>query len=219
MAIKSNDTIEILNLNLKTIEQKEKYLPLIISRMDESKRLLNKTLLVLGTLVVTFLLLSFSNLKNIDLFSFEKIDKQTIFYGLPSIFSVIYYYYILTWMHYIQQRKIYRHLTSQIFNLEVESYLNDHIQPFAFIEVLDKHHDTENKHAWGCLTTLILFPIYVVVIFLPVIFVSLVFWSNEAELKLHGWQQLACYILPGLIGLLLILMFIKSFRLNVLGKE
>ena len=219
MAIKSNDTLQILNLNLKTIEEKEKYLPLIISRMDESKRLLNKTLLVLGTLVVTFLLLAFSNLKNVDLFSFEKIDKQTIFYCLPSIFSVIYYYYILTWMHYIQQRKIYRHLTSQIFNLEVESYLNDHIQPFSFIEVLDKHHDTENKHAWGCLTTLILLPIYVVVFFSPVIFISLVFWSNEAELKLNGYQQMACYILPGVVGLLLILMFIKSFRLNVLGKE
>jgi len=219
MSRKSNDTLEILKRHLKTKEEKEEYLPLIISRMDESKRIMNKTLIILGTLGVTFMLLSFTNLKNIDLFSFEKIDKQTVFYCLPTFFSVIYYYYVLTWMHYIQQRKIYRHLTSQIFNLEVESYLNDHIQPYSFLQILDKHHDTENKHTWGCLTNIILLPILIIVLCSPVIFVCLVLKSNENDLNLHGWQGFACYILPIIIAVLLLLMVVKSFRLNILGKE
>lgn len=219
MAKKSDDTLEILRIELKKKKVKEQYLSLIISRMDESKRIMNKALILLGASIVIFLLLAFANLKDISAPFLEKIDKRTVFFCLPSVFSAVYYYYILTWMHFVQQKKIYRHLTSQIFNIEVESHLNDHIQPFSFIEIFDKHHDTENKDTLGCLTNIIILPFLIISIFLPIIFVSFVLYKNNDELKLEGWNEWIGYVIPGIIAILLMLMLIKSVKLNVFGKE
>jgi hypothetical protein len=219
MVKKSDDTLEILRINLKTEKDKEQYLSLIISRMDESKRIMNKALILLGTFIAIFLLLAFADLKDISAPFLEKIDKRTVFFCLPSVFSAVYYYYILTWMHFVQQKQIYRHLTSQIFNVEVESHLNDHIQPYSFMEIFDKHHDTENKNVLGCLTNIIALPFLIISIFLPIIFVSFVLYKNDDELKLEGWHEWIGYVVPGIVAILLLLMLIKSVRLNVFGKE
>lgn len=217
--MKSNDTIAIIEHDLTTDFAKEKYLELIISRMDESKRILNKTLFWLFLLAIAFFLISNSKIDGLSFPPFDKIDGRTILIFIPSIFSICYYYYCATWMNYIQQRQIYNHLTSLIFNIEVDSHLNDHIQPFNFLNILVKHNESENKNFLGYFTSWVMIPIAFLMLLSPFVFVIYSLYVNNNNLKLESWQVTLNFFVPILMLILLILMFIKSFRINILGKE
>lgn len=217
--MKSNDTIAIIEYNLTTDIAKEKYLELIISRMDESKRILNKTLTWLFLLVISFFLISNSKINGLSFPPFDKIDGPTILIFIPSIFSICYYYYAATWMNYTQQRQIYNNLTSLIFKIEVDSHLNDHIQPFNFLNILVKHNESENKNFWGYFKSFVMIPISLLMLVSPFTFVIYSLYINNKSLNLENWQLTLNFFVPILILILLILMFIKSFRINVLGKE
>lgn len=214
-----NDTIDIIEDQLQTKEAKEKYLEIMSTRLDESKKIMNKTLIWMLIVVIAFILISLSKIDNVSVSVFGKIDKHTILLISPSLFALMYYYYILTWMHFLQQKKIYAHLTGLLFKIDVESHLNDHIQPFNLMEVITKHHDSDNKNSTGCLTSIILIPMLAFIAFFPILFIWFSITSNQNTLNLELKGSVLSLLLPIIIAILLLLMLIKSIRINVFGRE
>lgn len=216
---KSNDDIYIIESQLKTGKERREYLLLLISRMDETKRILNKTLFCLSIFALTFFLLSNSKIQGISFPPFDKIDGYTILMLLPSIFSLCYYYYIIVWINYVQQRKIYFHLTSIIFNIEINSHLNDHIMPFSFTDLLVKHNTSKSRNFLGYITNVLLIPIFIFFYLSPIIFVCYAIVENIKNNKTYFWQDIIIFFVPAIVFLCLILILIRLIRINILGKE
>lgn len=165
--MKKDEQIRLLLSNdLKSEDSKEKYLNILDKRLDENRKSLSNLFIVLIISILAFHLLLETKISEINLGPLKIVDNKIAISLIPTIFTIVYYKYLMVWFDMIEQKRVYKLLTLQIFKFKNKSYLNDRISPFSITDSIDKHYSSEQKNVFGCLTYLLLLPtVFLIMVF------------------------------------------------------
>ncbi len=152
---------------LKTESAKEKFLDILIQRLEDNRKALGSVFLVLLFTAIAFPLIAETKISEISIGPFKIIDSDIALVIIPTIFTFAYYKYLLIWFDFVEQKRTYRLLTKDYFKFKSNSYLNDRLNPFSITDSISRHHAQEKFGVFGCLSYLLWIPTALVLVFLP----------------------------------------------------
>lgn len=155
---KDQQISKIIFEQLDTIESKEKYLNLLNSRIDENRKTLSSLLVIMVLTAFAFPLIVETKISEISVGPFKLRDNLFAISIIPSIFSYCYYKYAAIWTEVIEQKFILKNLTSKIFSIKENSYLNERLKPFSFADHIIEHSIRVQSKKFGCLLGLFWIP-------------------------------------------------------------
>lgn len=167
---KDEEISKIILEKLNTIELKEKYLNLLNLRIDENRKSLNSLLIILILTAFAFPLIVETKISEISIGPFKLNDHLFAISIIPSIFAYSYYKYATLWIELIEQKIIFKNLTSKIFSIKEYSYLNERLKPFSFVDHIIYHNTQVKSKKLGCILGLFLIPTIIGLIFFPFLF-------------------------------------------------
>lgn len=210
----------VIDEQLTKPELREKYLTIIELRIIENKKSLNSILLVMLFSVLAFPLIHEAIISDISIGPFKINDKSFALLIIPSIFSFSYFKYVTIWTEIVKQKNIYKSLTSKVFLLKQNSYLNESIRPFSFLDFLTKHNELEEKSSFlGCIIALFWIPISFFFILFPYGFIyyslKILFIEKKLNPTIH---YTFCYI-PIIISILTLITLFQVIRNEIIEQE
>jgi hypothetical protein len=207
--MEENQTLKAIGNVLKSTEEKTKYLDLIEKRIDETNRNKYRSLVYLVILFFAFSFISISKIEGITFEPFEKIDSKLLLYIIPSLFSACYCYYLISWFYLKQLKHIYSNLIAALFNIEEESILHQMANQYDFMDIFEKSIESDNESALGCITNLILLPVFVVIILIPFVFPIYAIILLQQRYYLTFSSTLMVSLIPILSFIIFILIILK----------
>lgn len=152
---KEKEIEKLIELELTENHLKEKYLDLLLTRISENRKRMNQILLALFFTVIGFPLLISSNVKELSIGPIKLDEFKIVISSIPTLFAFLYYKYISIWMDLTDQKMTYRVMSSKFFNVEIDSFLNQRLRPYSFLDsIMDKHLKNYKKKV-GCLISML----------------------------------------------------------------
>jgi|GEM_PF-5607454 len=201
---------KILQENLQTKDQQEKYLEILDRRLDENKKSLSGLFIILIFSVLAIHLLLQTKISEINIGPFKITDSKIIFGLVPTIYTLVYYKYLMIWVEISDQKRIYNLLISKYFSLKDTSLLSDKIKPFSIIDSIGRHQ--KNGKTLGCLTNLMWIPIALFVLFCPFLYEYYLIYKLFIDLQPKNIFDWFLFICPILISIYTILMLINVIK-------
>lgn len=208
----------ILTRDLKTEDQKVKFLEILEKRLEENKNSLGSLFIALLLCGFAFQLILQTKISEVNLGPFTVNDTKIIFLIIPSIFTFVYYKYLMIWYDFIEQKNVYKVLTSLIFDVEYESYINDRIKPFSITDSVGKYHNQKKINLTGCLGYLLWAPIGLIIILFPFVYEVYLIYVLITNINDYNFINILLVITPILILILTILMLTKVIEKDVKSK-
>ncbi|WP_309840420.1 hypothetical protein [Chryseobacterium sp. SLBN-27] len=202
---------KLLQEDLQAKEKQEKYFEILDKRIEENRKSLGELFIVLIFCVLANHLLLQTKISEINLGPFKITDNKIIFGLLPTIYTLVYYKYLMIWVEISDQKRIYSIITSNYFSLNNKSLLFDKIKPFSIIDSIDRHQ--KSKSTFGCLTNLIWIPIALFVLISPFLYEYYLIYQLFIDLQpknLFDWFLFICPILISLYTIMMLINVIKN---------
>jgi hypothetical protein len=116
---------KIILKQLKSTDSREKYLNLLINRIEDNRKSLSSLFIIMLLTIFAFPLIVETRISEISIGPFKLQDNSFAISIIPSIFALCYYKYITIFVDLTEQKELYKVLTSQIFAIKEISYLNE----------------------------------------------------------------------------------------------
>lgn len=202
---------KLLSDSLKTENSREKFLELLDKRIEENRKSLGGLFVILILCALSFNLLLQTKISEINIGPLKINDNKVIFALIPTIFTFVYYKYIMIWVEISEQKRTYNNLTSIIFEIENNSTLNNVIKPFSITDSIFKHQENE-KGFLGCLTNLFWIPIGLFMMFIPFVYEYYLIDKLVRNLKPTNFFEWFLFICPIIISIYTIITLINVVR-------
>lgn len=206
---KENKIKSTLIKNLKNSEQQQKYLEILEKRMDENKKSIGNIFLLLVLCGFAFQLLLKTKISEVNIGPFKLNDTNIIFLLIPTVFTFLYNKYLMIWYDFVEQKTVYKVLTSLIFDIKDESYLNDRIRPFSITDSVSKYHNQDKWNLTGCLSYIFWVPVGVFILLFPFIYECYLVYEIINNLESISGFYYVIITTPILIIIFTILMLIR----------
>ncbi|TPG31310.1 hypothetical protein [Flavobacterium pectinovorum] len=207
---KDNQISKIIIEQLNTVELKEKYLNLLSSRIDENRKTLNSLLIVMVLTSCAFPLIVETKISEIAVGPFKLRDNLFAISIIPSIFSYSYYKYAAIWTEVIEQKFILKNLTSKIFSIKENSYLNERLKPFSFADHIIDHSTRVKSKNWGCFLGLFWIPTIIGLVFFPFLFEYYAVKTLYYKKGLNDIINWVFFLTPIITGIFTILIYYQA---------
>ncbi|MDF2551371.1 MAG: hypothetical protein K0R77_646 [Chryseobacterium sp.] len=208
-----------LSNDLKTFEQKEKFLEILEKRMEENKKSLGSLFVALLLCGFAFQLILQTKISEVNLGPFTVNDTKIIFLIIPSIFTFVYYKYLMIWYDFAEQKNVYKVLTSLLFDLEYESYLNERLRPFSITDSVSKYHSQKKMNLTGCLGYFLWLPIGLIIIIFPFGYEVYLIFKLLTSTNSYSFFEILLIAIPSTIFVLTILMLVKVIDKGIKGEN
>lgn len=202
---------KLLHENLQTKEKQEKYLEILDKRIEENRKSLGGLFIILIFSILAIHLLLQTKISEINIGPLKITDNKIIFGLIPTIFTLVYYKYLMIWVEISDQKRIYNALTSNYFSLNTESILIDKIKPFSIIDSIGRH--SKNGNTLGCATNLIWVLISMFVLFSPFIYEFYLIYKLFIDLQpknIFDWFLFVCPMIISIYTILMLMNVIKN---------
>ncbi len=215
---------KLIEEEIGTKELQEKYLNLLISRIDENRKSIRNLISIMLVTVLAFPLIIETKISEISFGPFKLQDNSFAISIIPTIFAFSYYKYITVWYDLIDQKNVYKILTAGILSIEKESLLNEILRPYSFFDSVAKNHLKEKSKTLGCIITLLWLPIIIGIGVFPFIFeyYSIKILYTKFRLRtIFDWVFLISPILTSLFTLIVMIQVGKKdiARINEVEKK
>lgn len=207
---KQENISKYITEELNSAELREKYLGIINQRIDENRKAINGISMILILTIFSFPLIQETKITEISIGPFKLNDNSFAISIIPSIFALCYYKYVTIWIDLVEQKSVYKILTSKIFLLKEKSYLNDRIKHYSFLDSILYLHFEEKSKILGCFVSLIWIPILLGFMFFPFYFEYYTVKTLYLKFGLKNIFDWTFFMTPILIGVFTILMFIQA---------
>lgn len=204
--------------DLKNTEHRVKYLEILEKRIAENKKAIASIFLVLVLCGFAFQLLLQTKISEVTIGPFKISDTNIIMAIIPTVFTFSYYKYLMIWYDFVEQKNVYKVLTSLIFDIKYESYLNDRIRPFSITDSVSKYHTQEKWNFTGCLSYLLWIPIGLTILLFPFIYEFYLIYEIINNANSISGLNLLFVIAPILIIIFTILMLVKVIEKGLKEK-
>lgn len=205
----------IIEEKLISVELKEKYLNLLIVRIDENRKLIAKLFTIMLLTVFAFPLIIETKISEILVGPFKLNDNNIAISIIPSIFAYCYYKYISVWIDLVEQKNVFKELTAIIFNVESKSFLNERIRPYSFIDSIINYHLEDNSKKVGCINSLLWLPIMILFLIFPFLFEYYAVKILYLKYGLDTILEWFFFIIPILSGLFTIIMLFQVGKKDI----
>jgi hypothetical protein len=205
----------IIEEKLISVELKEKYLNLLIVRIDENRKLIAKLFTIMLLTVFAFPLIIETKISEILVGPFKLNDNSIAISIIPSIFAYCYYKYISVWIDLVEQKNVFKELTAIIFNVESKSFLNERIRPYSFIDSIINYHLEDNSKKVGCINSLLWLPIMILFLIFPFLFEYYAVKILYLKYGLDTILEWFFFIIPVLSGLFTIIMLFQVGKKDI----
>ncbi len=199
----------LIDNELESTDNQEKYLALLTSRIDENRKTMRRYGSLMILMVFSFYLALITKISEISLGLFKLEDNSIAILLLPSIFSFLYYRYIAVWDELVDQKHIYSNITSKLFNIEFDSLLNDRIRFHSLIESIISHHLNEKPKVLGVIIYLLWLPIAYGIIMSPFIFIIYSIINIYRKFQMNTLLEWLLFLTPIVISFFTIVLLIK----------
>jgi len=208
----------LITEELKSENAKEKYLDILDHRIDDNRKSMGRLFLVLLLTTLAFPLLLETKISEISIGPLKIIDSKIGLGIIPTIFTFAYYKYLMIWFDIVEQKRTFKLLTSELFNIDLKSFLNERLKPFSITDSIDKHHSRGKMDSIGCLSLFFWIPTGFVLIFFPFVFEVYLIKKLFEILQPESIFDWLLFITPIMIGIFTLLMLIQVIR-NDLKKD
>ncbi|RSK39047.1 hypothetical protein [Mangrovimonas spongiae] len=208
----------LIKEELKSESSREKYLNILDHRIDDNRKSMGKHFLVLLLTALAFPLLMETKISEISIGPLKIIDSKIALSLIPTVFTFVYYKYLMIWFDLVEQKRTFKLLTAELFGIDVKSFLNDRLKPFSITDSIDKHHSQRKLDSIGCITYFFWIPTGFILILFPFAFEFYLIKKVFEILNPKSIFEWLLFIAPILIGLFTILMLIQVIR-NDLKKD
>lgn len=212
---KQEMVLDIIEKQLISIEYKEKYLNLLMLRIDENRKLMGKLFITMIFIVFAFPLIIETKINEISVGPFKLADNRIAISIMPSIFAYCYYKYISVWIDLVEQKFVFKELTSVVFNIKSKSFLNERIRPYSFIDSIMNIHFEDKSKIFGCLIMLVLIPIILILMFFPFLFEYYMLKIVYSKFGLYSILEWISFLTPILLGMFTIIMFVQIAKKDI----
>jgi len=196
-------------------DSQEKYLGILNIRIEENSKTSRKLFNIMLFIVCAFPLILETKISEISLGPFKLMDNSIAIGIIPTLFALTYYRYMTVWFDLNEQKELYKNLTSKYFNLGIESFLNEKLTPYAFVESIAKHHFNEKSK----FLSLVVKALWIPIIFMMIIFpIGFIYYSVINLYKQFGLEDIIdwiIFLLPIFIQVLTILISIQSAKSSI----
>lgn len=167
---KEENITKLIDEKLSSRQSKEKYLEILTTNMTMNKRKMNKLILFMLFTVISFPLLYESKISNLSIGPLKISDYEYVLRAIPIVFSFLFYQYVAVWFDLADQKITCNSLTSNLFGVQTDSYLNERIKAFSFMDsILSTQIDYEKKNV-GCFVSGIWIMVAIASILFPYFF-------------------------------------------------
>ena len=201
------------------IEDQKQYADLLINRIEENRKTMSRLSITLFFCIFAFPLITESKISDISLGPFKLNDSLIALGLIPSIFAFTYYKYITVWIDLVEQKMTYKVLVSEIFSFKPETFLNQKIWPYSFLDSIMMHHLKEDSKSLGCITMLFWIPIGLILILFPFVFEYYTIHTLYNKFGLDTFLKKTVLFLPALMGLSTIHIIIQVIRKDFNDKK
>lgn len=212
---KDNIISSIIDNELNSNELIEKYLKLLTYRIEENRKSMRRYSSILILIILIYYLIFNFKIPEISIGPLKLEDNSIAILLLPSIFSFIYYRYILVWIELADQKHIYSNITSKLFNLDFDSLLHIRLRFHSLIESFSIHHLNEKSNVLNFIIGLLWIPIGYGLIILPFIFEVYSIVNIYRNFEIDTFLFWLLFLTPIIIGLFTILVLIKTSLMDI----
>lgn len=202
----------LIQKELNSESLKEKYLNILDQRIDDNRKSIGKYFLVLLLTALAFPLLMETKISEISIGPLKIIDSKIVLSLIPSVFTFVFYKYLMIWFDLVEQKRTYNLLTAELFSIDVKSFLNDRLKPFSITDSISRHHTQIELDSIGCITYLFWIPTAIILILFPFAFEFYLIKKVYEILNPKSILEWLLFITPIIIVLFTLLMFIQVFR-------
>ncbi|WP_396596909.1 hypothetical protein [Dokdonia sp. R86516] len=216
---KDNIITTLIENELKSNELKEKYLSLLISRIEENRKTMRRYSSLLILIMFSYYLIFSTTISEISIGPLKFKDNSIVILLLPSMFSFIYYRYIAVWIELADQKHVYSNTTSKLFNLDFNSLLNDRLRFNSLIETFIIQHLNEKSGFLSFIVNLLWVPIAYGLIISPFIFNIYSTVNIYRKFEMTTFFEWLLFLTPIVIGFFTLLVLIKTNRMDINRKK
>lgn len=208
------------SLELQISEKNQEfYADVLNKRIEENRKSMSRLSLTLALCYFAFPLITESKIEEISIGPFKLSDNIIAMGVIPSVFAFIYYKYITVWIDLVEQKMTYKVLTSRVFAIETESFLNKKLSPYSFMDSIMFYHLNEKMNFLGCLTTLLWVPIGLITITFPYVFEYYMISTLYQKFGFDTLLEKVIIITPALIGMFTILIIVQAGKRDLNQKK
>jgi len=198
-----------ITTQLKDKGTQEKYINLLNVRIDENRRISNSLLKIMIFSAIAFPLILETKISEISLGPFKLLDNSIAIGIIPTLFAFTYYRYMSVLSDLREQKKAYRHLTTVLFDIKYDSFLNNNLSPYSLVDSIGKFHFNKESKATLILTFLFWIPVLLTIIFMPIIFVLYAAYKTYITFGLDSYIDWGMVLTPFVI---IIISFIMVYE-------
>lgn len=202
-----------------TNDNQELYADLLNNRIEENRKLMSRLSATLILCYFGFPLIIESKISEISFASFKLTDNIIAIGIIPSIFAVIYYKYITVWLDLVEQKATYKALMSKIFSINQESFLNNRLWPYSFLDSIILYHLNEKSKSLGCVINFFWVIIGLILIFFPFVFEYYTIVTLYQKIGFDTLLKKVIIIMPILMGLFTLLIIIQAAKKDLDEKK
>jgi hypothetical protein len=202
---------EKIQNSLLTSDSLESYLNILNQRIDDNRKAMGRLFLVLILVGLAFPLLQEAKISEVSIGPFKISDIQIAIAIIPTVFAFTFYKYMLTWFNIVEQKKIFKNLTSIVFNIDTDSSLNKNLRSFSITDSLDNYIG-KKLDTFGCLASLLWIPTGLVLFLFPFIYEVYLIKSIRNIFGLDSFLSWVIFITPLLIGIFTVVHIIQIIR-------
>lgn len=201
-----------VNNQLKSKESQDKYLSILNLRIEENRKSMNRYSVIMLLIVFAFPLIIETKISEVSLGPFKLSDNSLLILILPSVFAFVYYKYITIWIDLADQKHIYSVLTSKLYNLKFNSFLNNRLRYHSIIESFSTNHLGDEPGNFGCIVNIVWIPVAYGLIASPFIFEFYSIIKIYRNFELNSITEWILFLTPIIIILFTILILVKTNR-------
>lgn len=208
-----------IDIALNTESSKNKYLDILERRIEDNRKLMGKISLSLLIIGLSFPLILETKISEFSLGPLKIIDTKIIISLTPIVFTFLYFKYLMIWFDLVEQKKLYKILSANIFKIEIKSFLNERLRPFSITDSVEKHHSNQKLDKFGVITYLLWIPTGFFILISPLAYELFLIKKLHETIKPESLIEWTLFISPILITTLTIIMFIQVINNSIKEDE
>lgn len=193
-------------------EDANRYLDLLIIRIDENRKLMNKLILFMVFSSVAFFLLKESKLIIEAIGPFKIKDNPVALSVLSLVFSYSHYRHLFIWYDLIIQKNISKNITAKIFGIKEKSVLNESISHFWFSDKLNKKQFVFKNKFLGFIEAIIYLPLLLFLAAYPFLFEWYSLYILIKYLLFDNFYEFLICLSLLIVNFSIIILIYKTFR-------
>lgn len=203
----------------KSKDDANRYLDLLMIRIDENRKKLNKLVLFMLFSSVAFFLLKDSKLIIEPIGPFKLKDNPIALSVMALLFSYSHYIHLAVWYDLMIQSGIFKNTSASIFQIKEESVLNEIILHFWFVDKLNKKQFQFKNKFLGAFEAVIYLPLLLFLTLYPFLFEWYSLFYLYENLSFEKFYDILICITLLVLNVSIVIFIYKTFRDRKKQKE